>query len=72
LKSEETLIMPKSEVCHIPRNPKLGEGNELAAILACLVDPVDGLLDRELKVEPTRLGVDGGSLVLLDERGHCC
>ena len=51
---------------------KLGEGNQLAAILACFVDPVDRFLDRELKVKPTRLGVDGGSLVLLDERGHYC
>jgi hypothetical protein len=56
---------------YVTRNPKLREGNKLAAVLASLVDPVDGLLDRELKVEPARLGVDGGSLVLLDERGHC-
>jgi hypothetical protein len=46
---------------------QLRESNKLAAILASFIDPVDGLLDRELEVQPTRFGVDGGSLVLL---GH--
>lgn len=29
-----------------------GEGNQLAAGLACLVDEVDGLLDTTLEIEP--------------------
>lgn len=49
---------------------ELRESNELAAILASFIDPVDGFLDGKLKVEPTRLGVDGGSLVLGEKRGH--
>jgi hypothetical protein len=57
---------------YLPWDPELRESDELAAILAGLVDPVDGLLDGKLKVEPARLGVDGGSLVLLNGRGHCC
>lgn len=49
---------------------ELREGNQLAAVLASLIDPVDSLLNGELKVEPSRLGVDGGSLVLLDSSDH--
>ena len=46
------------------------ESNQLAAILTSLVDPVNGLLDRKLEIEPSRLSVDGGSLVLLDSSNH--
>lgn len=54
------------------RLTKLRKGNKLAAILASLIDPMDRLLDRKLKVQPARFGVDGGCLVLLgDVRGHC-
>lgn len=49
---------------------KFREGNQLAAILASLVDPVDSLLDGEFEVEPSRLSVDGSSLVLLDSSDH--
>lgn len=49
---------------------ELREGNQLAAVLASLVDPVNSLLNRELKVEPSRLGVDGSSLVLLNSSDH--
>ena len=49
---------------------ELREGDQLAAVLASFVDPVNGLLDRELKVEPSRFGVNGGSLVLLDSSDH--
>ena len=54
------------------RLTKFGESNKLAAILASLVDPMNRLLDGKLKVQPARLGVDGGCLVLLgDVGGHC-
>lgn len=50
---------------------KLRESNKLATILACLIDPMNRLLNGELKVQPTRLGVDGSCLVLLgDVGGH--
>jgi hypothetical protein len=49
---------------------QLGEGNELATIFASLVDPVDGAANRLLEVEPARLSVDGGGLVLLESRNH--
>ena len=49
---------------------KLREGDQLAAIFACLIDPVDSLLDRELEVQPARLCVDGSGLVLLDSGDH--
>ena len=54
------------------RLTKLRESNKLAAILAGFIDPVNGLLDGKLKVQPARLGVDGSCLVLLgDVGGHC-
>lgn len=31
---------------------------------------MDGSTDRLFQVEPSRLGVDGSSLVLLEDRGH--
>ena len=49
---------------------KLWESDKLAACLSSLVDPVDGLLSGELKVEPARLGVDRSSLVLADSCNH--
>lgn len=53
------------------RLTKLRESNKLAAILASLIDPINGLLDGKLKVQPARFGVDGGCLVLLgDVGGH--
>lgn len=49
------------------RDPEFGKSNKLAAIFTSLVDPVDGFFDGKVKIEPTRLSVDGGSLVLLDQ-----
>lgn len=49
---------------------KFREGNQLAAILASLVDPVDSLLDGKFEVEPPWLSVDSSSLVLLDCSNH--
>jgi hypothetical protein len=46
------------------------ESNELAASLSSFVDPVDGPLDRFLKVEPSWFGIDGGGLVLLQNWCH--
>ena len=46
------------------------KSNQLAAVLTSFVDPVNGLLDRKLEIEPSRLSVDGGSLVLLDSSNH--
>jgi hypothetical protein len=62
----------KEEGCRWVQLTKLRESNKLAAILASLIDPVDGLLDGKLKVQPARFGVDGSCLVLLgDVENHC-
>lgn len=52
------------------RLTELGEGDELAASFAGFIDPVDGLLDRKLKVQPSWLGIDGSSLVLANGSDH--
>ena len=49
---------------------ELRESNQLAAVLTGFVDPVDGFLNREFEVEPSRFSVDGSSLVLLDSSDH--
>lgn len=51
---------------------QLRKGNELASCLAGLVDPVDGSTDGFLQVKPAWFGVDGGSLVLLENSCHGC
>lgn len=51
-------------------NPELWKCNKLATSLPSFVDPVDGLLDTELEVQPARFGVDCRSLVLLECSHH--
>lgn len=49
---------------------KFRKGQQLHAILASLVYPMDRFLDRELEIEPAGLGVDGCSLVFADRGDH--
>ena len=54
----------------VSRLTQLRECDELASCLAGLVNPVNRSADGFLKVEPTRLGVHSGSLVLLENGSH--
>lgn len=68
---QRLLVVDLPHPVRISRNPNFGEGDQLAPTLSGLLDEGYGLLDASLKVEPARLGRDGGSLVLSKRHVEC-
>ena len=50
---------------------ELRESDEFASCFSSFIDPVDGLLDGGLQVQPAWFGVDRCGFVIFDCGGHC-